>query len=82
MKIREARNEDWDALWPIFQEIVKAGETHAYEVESTQEQAKKIWLDDFRKTFVFETAGRLPKAFNHPTKGYVDALVMFKLLQT
>lgn len=28
----------------------------------------------------FETLARLPKTFNHPTEGYVDALVMFKEL--
>ncbi len=28
----------------------------------------------------FATVGRLPKAFNHPTRGYVDALVMYKWL--
>jgi ribosomal protein S18 acetylase RimI-like enzyme len=28
----------------------------------------------------FETVGRLPAAFHHPTQGYVDALVMFRSL--
>lgn len=28
----------------------------------------------------FDTVGRLPGAFRHPTKGYVDALVMYKSL--
>ena len=28
----------------------------------------------------FDTVGRLPRAFNHPDKGLVDALVMFKWL--
>lgn len=28
----------------------------------------------------FETVGRLPAAFLHPTEGYVDALVMFRPL--
>lgn len=28
----------------------------------------------------FETIGRLPKVFDHPTEGMVDALVMFKKL--
>jgi ribosomal protein S18 acetylase RimI-like enzyme len=28
----------------------------------------------------FETVGRLPKAFNHPIAGLIDALVMFKTL--
>ena len=162
MNIREATKEDWELILPIFHEIVKAGETYAYETNTTKEQAEKIWLDTPRKTFVFEedgaifgtyylktnqagpgnhvcncgymvsssargrglatsmcehsqqialelgykamqfnfvassnegavrlwgklgfeTVGRLPKAFNHPIKGYVDALVMFKWLQT
>jgi len=30
----------------------------------------------------FATVGRLPKAFHHPAKGYVDALVMYKWLET
>ncbi|HCH32798.1 MAG TPA: GNAT family N-acetyltransferase [Oceanospirillaceae bacterium] len=29
----------------------------------------------------FETVGRLPKAFKHPNKGYVDAIVMYKWLE-
>ena len=28
----------------------------------------------------FEIVGRLPQAFDHPSKGLVDALVMFKSL--
>jgi hypothetical protein len=30
----------------------------------------------------FDTVGHLPKAFNHPEKDYVDALVMYKWLET
>lgn len=161
MNIREATKEDWELIWPIFHEIVKAGETYAYETGTTKDQAEKIWLDAPRKTFVFEedgtilgtyylktnqagpgshvcncgymvsslargrglatsmcehsqeialelgykamqfnfvassnegavrlwgklgfeTVGRLPKAFNHPAKGFVDALVMYKWLK-
>lgn len=29
----------------------------------------------------FATVGRLPKAFKHPTEGYVDALVMYRNLR-
>ena len=28
----------------------------------------------------FEIVGRLPSAFRHPTLGFVDALVMYKVL--
>ncbi|MEW6983928.1 N-acetyltransferase family protein [Colwelliaceae bacterium 6471] len=161
MNIREATKDDWNSIWPIFHEIVKKGETYAYETDTTKDQAKKIWLDAPRKTYVFEEdgfilgtyylktnqagpgshvcncgymvsslargkglatsmcehsqqvaldlgykamqfnfvtssnegairlwgklgfeiVGHLPKAFIHPVKGYIDALVMYKWLQ-
>lgn len=160
MNIREATKSDWQSIWPIFSEIVSAGETYAYDPEISAEQAQKIWLEAPRKVFIFEeegkvlgtyylktnqagpgdhvcncgymvsstargkglatsmcehsqqiaidlgykamqfnfvassnegavrlwsklgfdTVGCLPKAFNHPKLGYVDALVMYKWL--
>lgn len=162
MNIREATREDFDQIWPIFHEIVAAGETYTYPRDTTQEQALKIWLESPSKTFVceedgrilgtyfiktnqtgagdhvcncgymvssaargrgvasamcehsqaiarqlgykamqfnfvvssnagavrlwhklgFVTVGRLPRAFRHPSRGYVDALVMYKWLAT
>jgi L-amino acid N-acyltransferase YncA len=160
MLIREATNKDFDSIWPIFHEIVKAGQTYAYAADTDKAQAFKIWMQAPRKTYVceqngeitgtyyiktnqagpgdhvcncgymvassargqglasamcehsqnialelgykamqfnfvassnggavrlwsklgYETVGRLPKAFNHPELGYVDALVMYKWL--
>lgn len=45
-------------------------------VASTNEAAIRLW-----KKLGFETVGRLPRAFNHPALGYVDALVMFQWLE-
>lgn len=160
MTIREASDADWGAIWPIFNNIVSAGETYAFDTNMTQGQAQNIWLELPRKTFVyeedgqilgsyflknnqagpgahvcncgymvalkargkgvatamcehsqsealalgykamqfncvvstnhaairvwqklgFEVVGRLPQAFNHRQKGYIDALVMYKWL--
>lgn len=160
MNIRLATEQDWDLIWPIFKEVVSAGETYAYATDTSKAQAKKIWLEAPRHTYVFEdddgimgtyyiktnqagpgqhvcncgymvsskargkgiatkmcehsqqvaidcgykamqfnfvassnegavhlwtklgfeTVGRLPKAFNHPRLGLVDALVMYKWL--
>ena len=42
-------------------------------VVSTNKRAVKLWA-----SLGFETVGRLPGAFEHPTLGFVDALVMFR----
>lgn len=44
-------------------------------VVSTNERAVRLW-----QHLGFEIVGRLPGAFQHPTAGYVDALVMFRNL--
>lgn len=162
MEIREAAEEDFDAIWPIFHEIASAGETYGYDVNTTKQEAFKLWMKYPRKTFVceedgeilgtyyivtnhsgpgnhvcncgymvssnargrglatkmcehsqavakelgykamqfnfvavsnqgavrlweklgFEIVGRLPKAFNHPMQGFVDAVVMYKWFET
>lgn len=46
-------------------------------VASSNEGAVKLW-----NKLGFATVGRLPKAFHHPSAGYVDALVMYKWLET
>lgn len=44
-------------------------------VVSTNTRAVATWT-----AAGFQTVGRLPGAFNHPTEGFVDALVMFRTL--
>jgi L-amino acid N-acyltransferase YncA len=44
-------------------------------VISTNERAVRLWTG-----MGFDTVGRLPGAFLHPTLGYVDALVMYQTL--
>lgn len=160
MNIREARKEDFNSIWSIFEEIVSTGETYAYDTDTSKEEAHNIWMLAPEKTFVaeenneilgtyylktnqagngnhvcncgymvsskargkglatamceysqevavdlgyqamqfnfvvssnegairlwknlgFEIVGTLPKAFNHPAKGYINAFVMFKWL--
>ena len=44
-------------------------------VVSTNERAVRLW-----QSFEFEIVGHLPKAFLHPTLGYVDAYIMYRHL--
>jgi ribosomal protein S18 acetylase RimI-like enzyme len=45
-------------------------------VVSTNERAVKLWLN-----LGFEVVGRLPRAFEHPEAGFVDALVMYRQIE-
>jgi GNAT superfamily N-acetyltransferase len=42
--IRDARPEDWDAIWPFFREIVSAGETYVYDREMTNSEGRRLWM--------------------------------------
>jgi ribosomal protein S18 acetylase RimI-like enzyme len=44
-------------------------------VVSTNERAVRLW-----QSFGFDIVGTLPRAFDHPRLGLVDALVMFRTL--
>ncbi len=44
-------------------------------VVSSNARAIALW-----ESFGFETLARLPKAFDHPRLGFIDALLMFKAL--
>lgn len=46
-------------------------------VASSNESAIRLW-----HRLGFATVGRLPGAFHHPSRGYVDALVMYKWLDS
>lgn len=160
LNIREAKDSDWDHIWPFFQTIVSAGDTYGFDPKTDKATGQQIWMTTPRKTFVveehgqilgsyymktnqqgpgahvcncgymvapearrrglastmcehsqqvaielgylamqfnfvastnegavrlwqklgFDVVGRLPKAFEHPKLGLVDALVMFKSL--
>ena len=54
MNIREATENYFDAIWPIFNEVVSAGETYAYPKETTKSEALKIWIRSPRKSYVVD----------------------------
>jgi L-amino acid N-acyltransferase YncA len=42
--VRDAVPVDWPAIWPVFTEVVTAGETYAYDPDLTSEQARSLWM--------------------------------------
>jgi predicted GNAT family acetyltransferase len=59
MNIRIASANDFNQIWSIFHEIVKVGDTYAYSPHMCKQDAKKIWFEQPRKTFVFEQDGKI-----------------------
>ena len=41
--IRSMTKDDWQQVWPFFDEIVQAGETYAYPADLTSEEARELW---------------------------------------
>ncbi len=46
MKIREATDGDWAAIWPFMSQIVRAGETFSWDRDVSEETAREMWMDD------------------------------------
>lgn len=44
MIIREATPDDWPSIYPIFRDIVAAGQTYAYPEGLDLDQAREIWM--------------------------------------
>jgi L-amino acid N-acyltransferase YncA len=58
--IRPATDADWPAIWPFFQEIVRAGETYAYPEDLDSNGARALWMEPPPgRTFVLEEDGRV-----------------------
>ena len=45
VRIRDYVGADWPAVWPIFQEVVAAGETYAYDPGWSSAQARDAWVE-------------------------------------
>lgn len=45
MSIRPATDADWEAIWPIWSATVEAGETYAYPLGATSDEARALWLE-------------------------------------
>ena len=59
MHIRQAVAQDFASIWPIFEQIVRSGETYAYDTHTTKHQAEVIWMQAPRQTYVLEDKGEI-----------------------
>ena len=59
IQIRTATEADFDRIWPIFSAVVKQGDTYAYPSDTSKLQAKKLWMELPRKTYLLEQKGQV-----------------------
>lgn len=46
LEIRPFEDRDWPAVWPIFREVVAAGDTYAYDPGWSEDEARSVWVLD------------------------------------
>lgn len=71
--IEQAQASDFDAIWPIFHQVVQQTDTYPYDPETTREQARSIWMSSDIATYVAridgETVGTYILRPNQPGRG-------------
>jgi ribosomal protein S18 acetylase RimI-like enzyme len=50
--IRRFQEADWPALWPMLRATFAAGDTYAYDPQSTEADVRRAWIDVPAATFV------------------------------
>src|SRR4051794_14729001 len=45
MEIRDATGADWPAIWPIFEAVVREGETYAYDIDTGYDEGRALWME-------------------------------------
>jgi L-amino acid N-acyltransferase YncA len=57
--IREASEQDRDAVWEIFHAVVAGGDTYVFEPETPRDEALAYWFQQGTRTYVAERGGRV-----------------------
>jgi len=71
--IREATADDWPAVWAMFREVTAAGDAFAYDADTPEAVARKLWAEPPAVAFVAEDGGRVVGTYyvrpNQPGRG-------------
>ena len=59
MQIRRMTEQDFDAFWPIFQQIVQAQESYAFDPQLDKNAAYRLWCEQPLETWMAEQEGVL-----------------------
>ena len=59
LTIRPVRVDDFDALWPILRDVIRAGETYALDPDMPREAVFDLWMRSPRATYLAERGGAI-----------------------
>jgi L-amino acid N-acyltransferase YncA len=51
-EIREAVENDWPGIWAIFRAVVQGGDAYAFSPDTTEAEARGIWLAENARVYV------------------------------
>ncbi|WP_432074817.1 N-acetyltransferase family protein [Streptomyces wuyuanensis] len=54
MLIREATAQDWERIWPFWRRIVSAGDSYAWDPDTSEPAARALWMAPSHRVFVVE----------------------------
>ncbi|MFE5887356.1 GNAT family N-acetyltransferase [Streptomyces sp. NPDC056468] len=54
MLIREAAADDWPRIWSFWHRIVAAGETYAWDPDTSEDAARALWMNPAKRVYVVE----------------------------
>lgn len=59
IKIRKAKETDFEDIWDIFHQIVKRGDTFAFDPEAPKEDCRTLWMSSSVHTYVAEFQNKI-----------------------
>lgn len=70
MLIREAAADDWPRIWSFWHRIVAAGETYAWDPDTSEGDARALWLNPAKRVYVVEDDAGAVVASAYVTPNY------------
>ncbi len=59
MEIRRAAESDFEAMWPIFRDVVASGDTYVFSPDTSRDDAFAFWFGPGVASYVAEAEGRI-----------------------
>jgi len=57
--IRQAHSNEFSSIWPLFQAVIKTGDSHVFPIDMSESDAEHYWMNPAHKVFVAENDEQL-----------------------